>query len=168
MSEYQSQYTPQYYRMNVEEDDLLFDGTCLLTGMKVLIEENNSRVNPAAMGMPEGLKDRSEKYNRWCVVGEIKFRKDLVEFVGLYEDGTKRKFTEHLSGAWYVKKDTYDSAHDIHEKASGIITNMITENSGLINTRGAEGVSPEEADKNNDKLDIAIEEAVAEIVTLFN
>lgn len=168
MSENQPKFTDQYYRMNIEEDDLLFDGTCLLTGMKVLIEENTCRINPAAMGIPEGFKDRSEKYNRWCVVGVIKFRGELVEFIGLYEDGTKRKFTEHLSKAWYVKKDTYDSAHDVHEKACQIVTDMIQANSGLIDNRGPEAVLTEEDDKNNDKLDIAIEEAVAEIVTLFN
>lgn len=106
-----SGFSNKIFRMNPEEDDLLIDGDALREGMIVIVEENELRSDisdPTVMNTESGLENAS-KFNRWCQVTDIKrtANNQIVRFIGLYRDGTKRFFTASVGhSAWYVKKES--------------------------------------------------------------
>jgi hypothetical protein len=91
------------YDMNPDTDDLLFDGTELRNGMIVL---------------PESKAQRAQRYgshaDRWCRAERITIRPSTIngvpvkflEFIGIYADGYKAKFSLGTVNSWIVKKDS--------------------------------------------------------------
>lgn len=87
-------YVPRHFEMDSEVEVFLPTGRRLKKGMKILIE---------ALWLRRDL----DKYARWIeVVSEPEFAREVVEFVGLYEDGTKRRFMLGTAYGWFVKKDS--------------------------------------------------------------
>lgn len=114
-----NEYTPAHFAMNPETEDLLPDGTYLREGMVVLIEGNIVSGNPERLAkMTEDdpgysyEKARCDESNRWAKVTHLKLRSmydsndQLVTFIAVYADGTKRKRTYNESYAWFVKLDS--------------------------------------------------------------
>lgn len=100
-------FVVKYFEMNRETDDLLANGRSLQNGMKVLVENDNYRVNPDKISGPSAMSE-ALRWNRWMVVSSLEFNKleNTVNFVGTYEDGTKKQYICDLSTAWFVKKDS--------------------------------------------------------------
>lgn len=112
-----SNFVPQFYKMDPATDDLMAEGRQLFNGMIVLVADkmmrqdlreiegkDDAEISPYAL-------DRAEQYNRWCTVSGLTTQRrdhmeDLVRFIGVYEDGTKTKFTIASSHAWLYKKDS--------------------------------------------------------------
>lgn len=118
-----SEFVSCYYEMDPETEDLLDNGTLVINGMKVLIEDDKLRVDPSA-NMMVSTRGRALKTNRWCVVqsARIVTEKDdqYLSFIGLYDDGTKRKWYLPARVAWFVKKDTIprvDGIYNISDEA---------------------------------------------------
>lgn len=99
-------YVDQYYVMNPETDDLI-RGDKLKNGMRVLLESSISRhpIDPKGKYTPEQLVSL-DKWNRWCVVSDLRIGSRQTYFIGIYDDGTKFTFGRDLVNGWYVKKDS--------------------------------------------------------------
>lgn len=103
-----NEIVPVNFEMNPETEDLI-RGTKLTEGMVVLIEVITSRVNPQ-MHLEE-IDHECDQYDcmrllresRWCKVTDLNRTRDLVSFIGVYADGTKRSRTYNESYCWYVK-----------------------------------------------------------------
>jgi hypothetical protein len=95
---------PKYYQMDPETEDLLPNGSSLANGMKVLLADPDER------GRPEKTEDweldRALERNRWCTITDLKIKGQLVIFVAVYADGTKRKRKSYLHHSWLVKIDS--------------------------------------------------------------
>lgn len=96
------------YVMNVETEELLFDGTLLWPNMKVLIETDGYRVSiaEALTGMDPEKRVAAERWNRWVTIQRLVNDGLSAEFIGVYDDGNKKKFIVPITCAWYVKKDS--------------------------------------------------------------
>lgn len=111
MTEINQDFVSKFYRMNPETDDLIPFGDQLVNGMMVLIESNDFRTR-ADRPLEDWELERALVNNRWCEVSNLRIsppRHDnpvLVEFIGVYEDGTKAKRAYSYSYSWYVKKDS--------------------------------------------------------------
>ena len=104
--------TYEDYVMNPVEDELLWSGEDLQTGMVVLVED---RLMRSTLG-----DSRRTETARWCEVGRIEcsplYDRDdlgrrtsagsLVEFEAIYSDGVRMKRRYNTSYAWLVKKAT--------------------------------------------------------------
>jgi hypothetical protein len=99
-------FVDKYEEMNPETEDLLFDGRQLRNGMKVL-PDITYRADIVHMSSSR-IRDKAMLRNRWCTVDNLEIRNDInmVSFVGVYEDGTKRKHEHNIDIAWVVKKDS--------------------------------------------------------------
>jgi hypothetical protein len=101
-----TEFVEKYYQMDPAEEDLLFDGTELRDGMIVLIEDDRYREGGTA-DRHEKLRGESlkqlNKYNRWAMVEHLRLVGNVVEFIGVFEDGRKAKFSHEAEVAWYVK-----------------------------------------------------------------
>lgn len=98
-----SEFVAQYFEMDPATDDLLFGGTLLTNGMEVLIEDDSKRGDILSHG--SNANDATlRKYNRWAVVSEYQRFSTTIAFIGIFEDGSKKKFSENITDAWYVKK----------------------------------------------------------------
>jgi hypothetical protein len=106
-----SEFVKKYYRMNPETEDLLFDGTHLKNGMKVLCANYHSRIDF------EGGEEEKRRLtpiqqevlfrnHRWFTISHLKEEGDNIMFVATYDDGTKSKQIVKIVHAWYVKKDS--------------------------------------------------------------
>ena len=96
----------KYFTMNPETDVLLLTGYRLRPGMEVLIEDHKIRADVNEYKNEE-VMNHLLQYNRWCVIEIVRTTKDeLVNFIGRYEDGTKRSFMVGVSHSWFVKKDS--------------------------------------------------------------
>jgi hypothetical protein len=106
--ELSTEWVPKYYTMDPATEDLLFDGTHLRTGMIVLYENDLERVDIERIkeSMRPVEQSMADKWNRWCRVDNPKVNEGSLEFVGVYGDGTKRKFNVDVDKAWFVKKST--------------------------------------------------------------
>lgn len=103
-----AEYVDTYYEMNPETEDILLEGTLLVDGMKVLIEGPEFRES-ITEHMESADISRARMRNRWCVVDQVKTELNNglnISFIGVYEDGTKRKWTVPADYAWIVKKDS--------------------------------------------------------------
>jgi hypothetical protein len=91
------------YDMNPETDDLLFDGTELRDGM-VVIPENKYQRDPR----------RGSHADQWCRATRVTIRPskindvpmEFLEFIGVYADGFKAKFSLGTVNSWIVRKDS--------------------------------------------------------------
>jgi len=110
-------YAPLDYDMDPEFDDLI-RGDELQDGMIVLIEE--MREDPSRLlhdeEHPYVLK-RIRETARWCTVTKLRFvpypdAGQLVEFIGVYADGTKASRRYNESWFWFVKKDSIPSTDE--------------------------------------------------------
>jgi hypothetical protein len=105
---------PKYYTMDQKTEDLVPNGKHLANGMKVLIANPDFRERPEELGNEsrrtpsDWLKDKILMRNRWCTVThvEIASHTNTVQFVGVYDDGTKRQWVMGVGHAWLVKKDS--------------------------------------------------------------
>lgn len=98
----------QFYVMNPEEEDLLFDGSLLQSGMIVLVEDPKMR-----MSIPENIDemDPEERYvaettNRWSEVITVQ---NVLGGIGLamrFGDNTQRKRSIEKDYAWIVKRNS--------------------------------------------------------------
>lgn len=104
----QPAFVPKFYEMDPEVDDLLPDGTCLRDGMVVLIEDSLIRADEERADSKWELA-RLREVNRWCEVSHVLITprhdgsRPLIQFIGIYPDGTKRKRTYDSSYAWLVR-----------------------------------------------------------------
>lgn len=100
------QFVPKFYKLDPDTEDLLPSGSHLANGMVVLIGSPERRDRPEHNDS-DWMNDRIQERNRWCTVTNLEFsRQDLrhqISFVGVYEDGSKRKRTYHVSDSWIVK-----------------------------------------------------------------
>jgi len=102
------EWVSKYYTMDSSTEDLLFDGTHLRTGMIVLYEDDRERIDVERIkeSMRPVEQSMADKWNRWCRVDNPKVNEGSLEFVGVYGDGTKRKFNVDVDKAWFVKKSS--------------------------------------------------------------
>lgn len=100
-------FVEQFYEMNPDTEDILFDGTELRDGMVVLIENDSSRENLGTVSLSGGaMLTKALVNNRWCTVSNIRIENSLVYFIAEYENGIKKKRWTSDTYAWYVKKDS--------------------------------------------------------------
>lgn len=97
---------PKFYTMDPDTEDLLRDGKYLANGMRVLVESPNDRGRPEEAEEKDWMKDRVLERNRWCTVSNLESRGNLIRFVAIYDDGTKRLRMSSFSSAWLVKIDS--------------------------------------------------------------
>lgn len=104
-----SEMVPQNFEMNPRTEDLI-RGIEVQEDMVVLIENITHREDPSAHEYGADHEcdaykcPRLLKESRWCKVTKIEqHHGDLLTFIGVYADGTKRSRTYNLSYCWYVK-----------------------------------------------------------------
>jgi hypothetical protein len=104
-------YVGPLFTMNPETEDLI-RGTQLEEGMIVLIHDPTNRYeDPKKYENVEVIEPyghaRLLREGRWCKVTEIFQRResDVLQFIGLYSDGTKHNRMYNESWCWYVKTD---------------------------------------------------------------
>lgn len=104
-----SELVPQFYEMDPETEDLLFDGTLLQPGMVVLIEAPELRMPlefaDAAPLAPEQM-DVAKLNNRWTKIVIAEIHSGDVSFIGEFADGTRRKRSTPVRYAWLVKRNS--------------------------------------------------------------
>lgn len=103
------QITTTDYMMDPKEEDIIFSGDELKSGMIVLIEDYTLRDY-------DGLKELSELSPRerrevrtscyWCKIEKIVLDGNMVRFIALYADGSKVVRRYGRSHAWLVKKSS--------------------------------------------------------------
>ena len=106
----QAPFVSKFYEMDPEFDDLLPSGLYLRDGMVVLLEDHLLRGDEDRADSKWELA-RLREVNRWCEVSHVVVTPrhgdasgPLVEFIGTYPDGTKRKRAYAASYAWLVRK----------------------------------------------------------------
>lgn len=110
-------YVDQYYQMDPNTDDLI-RGSELRNGMRVLFEDPTTRLLIDPKGeLTNKQRSVTDKWNRWCIVSDLRTEGRTSYFIGLYDDGTKFTFARDLNNGWYVKKDSIPSVkiHDCGE-----------------------------------------------------
>lgn len=103
-TEMSEELVDQHYEMNPETETILFDGTYLRDGMKVLIE------SPALRAHVKRENDVNTPIarvtNRWCVVSHVRNETGFTSFIATYDDDVMRKRSYPIDIAWLVKKDS--------------------------------------------------------------
>ena len=113
-----AEFVESNFSMNPETDDLIF-GEVLKDGMVVLLEDTLMRASPArkrrleegtakgeGLGWYEQDERRLNETSRWCRIERLRLmsgNSEMVTFVGVYSDGTKRIRTYNKSYGWFVK-----------------------------------------------------------------
>lgn len=154
------EFVSKYFEMDPETDDLLFDGTLLEVGMRVLIEADSKRA-PIHEGKPFNDHDRARKYNRWVTVSEFRRYGLEIAFIGIFDDGTKKKFAEDFMYAWYVKKDSMTSVEE-DESETSARWNLIQEEI-LVGAHNTLRMNFEPTDDAHDAHDTRLHEIAKEI-----
>lgn len=129
---------PKYRDMDTQTEELLSRGSLLENGMVVLIEDPAYRTNLRRLNMGSeesqlAATDEAKVANRWCEVSEVFCRRDVLTFVAIYPDGTKRKRTHASDAAWFVKLDSLPK----EEEPEDFSVNA-TETQNADNTEGSE------------------------------
>lgn len=101
---------PKFYTEDPNTEDLLPDGRSLANGMVVLIGLADMRGRIEETGT-DWRRHRLLEFNRWCTVTHLRITHnedmpDMISFVGVYHDGTKRKRELSIEEPWLVKKDS--------------------------------------------------------------
>jgi hypothetical protein len=99
--------------MDPETDDLI-RGLDLENDMVVLLEDTVCRENPESHLKEDHTECDSHtcirilQSARWCKVTQLERRRgnDLLSFIGVYHDGTKRSRIYNQSFYWFVKLDS--------------------------------------------------------------
>lgn len=100
-----SQFVDKYYEMDPVTEDLLDNGSLVVDGMKVLIEDPQFRAEITNIMKPEQIS-KARMTNRWATVEQSKVRDRILSFVAVYGDGIKRKVVHPVDLAWLAKKDS--------------------------------------------------------------
>jgi hypothetical protein len=103
-------FVPKYYQMDPKTEDLLPSSSHLADGMVVLIADPNQRERPED-GAKDWAFDRLVEKSRWCTVTHLemfnqKYRPTAYQFIGVYEDGSKRIRMCGKTTGWFVKLDS--------------------------------------------------------------
>lgn len=110
MNDTQSVFEDRFYRMDPEVDEVLFDGTYIRNGMVILIEDPDNRSTFDVSEIPGNpiVENDLRLKNRWCTVEKIKITHDgeVVQFVGVYADGERRKRMYQTVVGWLAKKNS--------------------------------------------------------------
>jgi len=96
------EYIHQHYVMNPEQEHILFDGTELFDGARVVVEDPTVR-GPDSIHSPMDAH-RRDKWNRWVTVSRLTITEHGIAFIGTFADGTQQKFEADLSTAWICDK----------------------------------------------------------------
>lgn len=118
------EFVPKYYMMNAETDELLPNASYLANGMKVLIENPDVRASEKDMQRDWGMQ-RALENNRWCTVTHLEFmdQKNMIRFIGVYEDGSKIVRVFGSDRSWLVKIDSVsESMAERTERYSNVRT----------------------------------------------
>lgn len=101
-----SMLVSKYYEMDAKTEAFLHKGDFLRDEMVVLIE-TPYRVDVTEIKFEEDYY-RARMLNRWCKVSHLTHSPSgaLVEFVGIYDDGTIFKRSYNGSIAWFAKIDS--------------------------------------------------------------
>ncbi len=99
------EFVPRYYQLNPETDHLLFDGNELVDGMIVLLEDPGHRGVDEPMG--EATASARQMCNRWTQVSRLVNDGETVRFIGIYADGSQRKWVRPIEDAWLCKKGVH-------------------------------------------------------------
>lgn len=102
-------FETKLFQMNPATDDLI-RGVELANDMVVLLEDPLNREQPGDH-LKEGHECNPHRCTRvlatarWCKVTQLERRRgnDLVSFIGVYHDGTKRSRVYNVSFCWFVK-----------------------------------------------------------------
>jgi hypothetical protein len=112
-----AEFVPEFYDMDPETEDLLDNGTLVVDGMRVLIENDNYRATVSEKSLQTTVAS-AKKGNRWCIVSSARIVREAddqyLSFIGTYDDGTKRKWYISAREAWFVKKNTIPRADGIY------------------------------------------------------
>lgn len=101
-----SQFTPKYYEMDPETEDIIPDGEGLENGMVVLLENENLRVDLSTADRSEQKYYMARERNRWCKISDLRISGDMVRFTATYVDDTKRHRSYSLTEPWLVALDS--------------------------------------------------------------
>lgn len=112
---------PKYYVLNPETEDMLPSGRVLKNGMKVLVEDPDRRQRPENFTKGDWARDWILVENRWCTVTHFTFTDRNVQFIAVYDDGTKRQRKVPADCAWIVKKDSVKAVNDKHDAVRAIL-----------------------------------------------
>lgn len=104
---------PQYYTMDPETELMVPSGDWLRVGMVVLIANPYLRANEN--NREHHQKNRYQIANRWCEVSYLQYvvnghlskipmSKCMVQFIGIYGDGSKHQRRANIYEGWLVKK----------------------------------------------------------------
>lgn len=112
-----SEYVPVDFAMDPVTDDLIF-GDELEVGMVVLVEDLVTRETRDPNKHYDGVSDehmayiraKADETARWCRIVRLRKDGEIITFVGLYSDGTKRTRTYNQAYAWFVKKNTINNS----------------------------------------------------------
>ncbi|QEQ93938.1 hypothetical protein SEA_KARDASHIAN_73 [Streptomyces phage Kardashian] len=93
---------PKFYVMDSKNEDLLPSGMHLANGMRVLAGDPSDRERPEEANADWSI-DKVMIQNRWCVVTNLKIIGEQITFIGVYDDGTKRKRRYSANKTWLVR-----------------------------------------------------------------
>lgn len=118
-----NEYVDKYYEMDPETEDVLHNGTLVVDGMKVLIEDPSLRQE---MDGDMSAYDiyHARKKNRWATVESSKVEHHghpVLTFIGAYEDGVKMKVVEDVNCAWIVKKDSIPRMDELVDRSDVVV-----------------------------------------------
>lgn len=99
-------YVDRYDDYNPEIEELLFDGTYLCDGMRVLLDWRYREKLSQVHGL-ENQRNASEK-NRWCEISHLRMDDQNVAFFATYDDGRIIKRIYQVSTSWIVKKKSLE------------------------------------------------------------
>jgi hypothetical protein len=137
---YDNQFVDQWYVMHPDTEELLYDGSELKEGMRVLIGDRRLRLD-LTTERPASEYYHAMQRNRWCIVSKIELFEHQVIFLATYDDGTKFKRTEQTTYPWLVKKNTLYIA----DPSYGIPANTKTYTDSLFAERPPLDTSPRAA-----------------------
>ena len=100
-----SPFVDMFYRMDPETDGLLSSPIYLQDGMRVLAEGDRMNTSTEA-GWSKYEQDAAEMRNMWFTVTRVFVGEDVVTFVAIYDDGTRRQIRSVHTDAWLVKLDS--------------------------------------------------------------
>jgi hypothetical protein len=130
-------FVDKYYVMDPMSEELLFDGTALQEGMRVLIERTESR-EEITERMAPGKLDNARWNNRWCTIKQIDIRGENVSFLAVYDDHTVKKRVHNVHFPWLVKIDSLpDPKREKHDAIYRLVYQGLQYESSLAYTEEA-------------------------------
>lgn len=107
------------YINDPETEELLFDGTYLRDGMRVLNGRTKNLQDLSWVGS-DLCEDRAMENNRWCTISHVREERardyHFISFFATYDDGVKIKRQHPIDNSWIVKKDSIPEDHEHNEE----------------------------------------------------